>query len=71
MERADQAAELAEPVVAEAEVLPVDDVDLAAPDDRRLVDRLEVVLAEVGLKRDVDGLGQVLERGLDADLAAG
>ena len=44
-------------------------VDLAAPDDRRLVDRLEVVLAVVGLEGDVDRLGQVLERGLDADLA--
>ena len=42
----------------------MDDVDLAAPDDRRLVDRFEVVLAEVRLKRDVDGLGQVLERAL-------
>ena len=68
LQRADQPAELAEPVVAEAEVFLVDDVDLAAPDDRRLVDRFEVVLAEVGLERDVDRLGQVLQRGLDADL---
>ena len=68
LQRADQPAELAEPAVAEAEVFLVDDLDLAAADDRRLVDRLQVVLAEVGLEGDVDGLGQVLERGLDADL---
>ena len=44
-------------------------VDLAAPDDRRLVDRLEVVLAVIGLKRDVHRLGQVLECGMNPDLA--
>ncbi len=68
LERADQPAELAEPPLAEAEVFLVDDVDLAAPDDRGLVDRLQVVLAEVGLEGDVDRLGQVLQRRLDADL---
>jgi len=37
-------------------------VDLPPPDDGRLVDRLQVVLAVIGLERDVDRLGQVLER---------
>ena len=69
LQRADQAAKLAEPVVAEAEVFPVDDVDLVAPHDRRLIDRFKIILAEVGLKRDIDRLGQVLKGRLDADLA--
>ena len=60
-ERAEEHPELAEPGVAEAEILLVDDLDLAVADDRRLVDRLQVVLAVIGLEGDVHRLGQVLE----------
>ena len=68
LHRADHHPELAEPGLTEAEIFLVDDVDLAVPDDGRLIDRFQVILAVIGLEGDVHRLGQMLERGLDPDL---
>src|SRR5262245_7006516 len=68
LQRADQASKLAKPAITESKILPVDDVDLVTLDDGGLVDGFQVIFAEIGLKRDIDRLGQVLQRRLDADL---
>src|SRR5262245_5703296 len=69
LQRADQPAELPEPVVAEAEVLAVNDVDFTPAHDGGLVNRFEVIFPIVRLKGDVDSLGQVLQRPLYPDLS--
>ena len=68
LQRAEQPPELAEPAIPETEILPVNDMHLVALHDGRLVNRFEVVLAEVGLKCDIHGLGQMLQGGLESDL---
>src|SRR5262249_16859186 len=45
LERAKQPAELAEPGLAEPEILLVDDLDFAVAHDRRLIHRFQIVLA--------------------------
>ena len=61
LHRADSLPNWLNQELAEAEILLVDDPDLVVVDDGGLVDRLQVVLAVVGLERDVDPLGQVLQ----------